>query len=97
MGFYTSPSFFAVLAVCILPAAALGLSGRSIRGWGMASTALFLALLFADDAGQLAAFLAFLAVAGAACAAVSRSWAQGRKSMPVYYSSLAATLAPLVC
>ena len=96
MGFYTSPSFFLLLAAAILPAAALGLSGRSLRGWGMAASCLFVALLFAGDACQLAAFLAFLAVAGAACACTLRSWRSGAKSMRVYRAALAATLAPLV-
>ena len=59
MGFYTSPSFFAMLAVAVVPAAVLGLLGRSIRGYGMLASVVFLAFLFAGSPAELAAFALF--------------------------------------
>ena len=38
MSFYTSPSFFVLLAISIIPAAVLGFTGRRIRPYGMAAT-----------------------------------------------------------
>ena len=49
MSFYTSPSFFVLLAISIIPAAVLGFTGRRIRPYGMAATIVFVALLFSDD------------------------------------------------
>lgn len=98
MGFYTSPSFFLTLAVLVVPAAALGLTGRRIKPYGMVASCAMLALLFAGDPRGLAAFAVFLAAASASAYAVWRSWVRpgGSKSLAVYRASLAATVAPLV-
>ena len=98
MGFYTSPSFFLALAVLVVPAAALGLTGRRIKPYGMAASCAMLALLFAGDPRGLAAFAVFLAAASASAYAVWRSWVRpgGSKSLAVYRASLAATVSPLV-
>ena len=97
MGFYTSPSFFAMLAVAIVPAAVLGLLGRSIRGYGMLASVVFLAFLFSGSPAEFAAFALFLAAAGLAEFIVLRTFAHGGKSVPLYLFALALTLAPLLC
>ncbi len=97
MGFYTSPSFFAMLAVAVVPAAVLGLLGRSIRGYGMMASVVFLAFLFAGSPAEFAAFALFLAAAGLAEFIVLRTFAHGGKSVPLYLFALALTLAPLLC
>ena len=97
MGFYTSPSFFALLAVAVVPAAVLGLLGRSIRGYGMLASVVFLAFLFSGSPAEFAAFALFLAAAGLAEFVTLRTFAHGEKSVPLYLFALALTLAPLVC
>ena len=97
MGFYTSPSFFALLAVAVVPAAVLGLLGRSIRGYGMLASVAFLAFLFSGSPAEFAAFALFLAAAGLAEFITLRTFAHGEKSVPLYLFALALTLAPLVC
>lgn len=98
MGFYTSPSFFIALAAVSAPAVALGLAGRSVRGYGMVASWAMLALLFAGDPRGACAFALFVAAASVATYAVWRSWARegGNRSMAVYRLALAACLAPLV-
>ncbi|RDB55237.1 D-alanyl-lipoteichoic acid biosynthesis protein DltB [Paraeggerthella hongkongensis] len=96
MGFYTSPSFFILLAISIVPAAMLGFSGRRIRPYGMAITTLFVVLLFADDVKQLAMFGIFLLVAASATFITQHNWTKGKKSIAVYRTCLAATIAPLI-
>ena len=49
LSFYTDPAFFIILAVIAIPAVALGALGRSLKGYGMAVSALFLVLLFAGS------------------------------------------------
>ena len=96
MSFYTSPSFFVLLAISIIPAAVLGFTGRRIRPYGMAATIAFVALLFSDDVKQLAMFGVFLLIATSAAFLTQRSWTKGKKSLALYRMCLAATIAPLV-
>ena len=96
MSFYTSPSFFVLLAISIIPAAVLGFTGRRIRPYGMAATIVFVALLFSDDVKQLAMFGVFLLIATSAAFHTQRSWTKGKKSLALYRMCLAATIAPLV-
>lgn len=96
MSFYTSPSFFVLLTISIIPAAVLGFTGRRIRPYGMAATIVFVALLFSDDVKQLAMFGVFLLIATSAAFLTQRSWTKGKKSLALYRMCLAATIAPLV-
>jgi len=96
MSFYTSPSFFVLLAISIIPAAVLGFTGRRIRPYGMAATIVFVALLFSDDVKPLAMFGVFLLIATSAAFLTQRSWTKGKKSLALYRMCLAATIAPLV-
>lgn len=96
MGFYTSPSFFLALAVLVVPAAVLGLAERRIAPYGFAASCLMLVFLFSGTVQALAAFVAFLLVAGIATYATWCSFTQGAKSLAVYRVALAATVAPLV-
>lgn len=96
MSFYTSPSFFVLLAISIIPAAVLGFTGRRIRPYGMAATIVFVALLFSDDVKQLAMFGVFLLIATSAAFLTQRSWTKGKKSLALYRMCLTATIAPLV-
>lgn len=96
MSFYTSPSFFVLLAISIIPAAVLGFTGRRIRPYGMAATIVFVALLLSDDVKQLAMFGVFLLIATSAAFLTQRSWTKGKKSLALYRMCLAATIAPLV-
>lgn len=96
MTFYASPAFFVALVALVIPAAVLGLSGRPIKRYGMAASAVMLALLFSGSAAQLVAFLAFVLVSTAAMRLTLRSWRGGEGSVALYRACLAATLAPLV-
>lgn len=98
MGFYTSPSFFVACAGLAVPAAVLGLMGRSMRAYGMAASCLMVLLLFAGNPRGLVAFGVFLAIASGCAYAMHRSWCApgGGKSLAVYRTSLALTVAPLV-
>ncbi|WP_195420412.1 D-alanyl-lipoteichoic acid biosynthesis protein DltB [Collinsella sp. D33t1_170424_A12] len=96
MTFYTSASFFILLAALIVPAAAFGVWGRGLKCWGMAASAIMLAFLYSSSAVQAAAFGLFVAIATAGAFATLASWKRGAKSMAVYRISLACTLAPLV-
>ena len=96
LSFYSSATFFAALAVLIVPAAVLGLSGRSIRRYGMCASLVMLLLLFSRSLAQLAAFAAFVVVATSAFLITLKSWQSGEKSLVKYRICLAATLAPLV-
>ena len=96
MSFYTSPSFFVLLAISIIPAAVVGFPGRRIRPYGRAATIVFVALLFSDDVKQLAMFGVFLLIATSAAFLTQRSWTKGKKSLALYRMCLAATIAPLV-
>ena len=95
MGFYTSPSFFACLAVLAVPAAVLGLTGRSLRGYGFAASCAMLVLMFSASVEQLAFFVGYVALASAATWATYASFTRGGRSMAVYRASLALTIAPL--
>lgn len=95
MDFYTSPVFFGLLAVAIIPAIVLGLLEKPLRRWGMAVTIVFVLLLFCRSQMQFAAFLAFLAVQAACTAVVLRSWKSGKKNLIAYRVALAASIAPL--
>ncbi|HQF03960.1 MAG TPA: D-alanyl-lipoteichoic acid biosynthesis protein DltB [Phycicoccus sp.] len=57
---FGSLEFFLLLALMCLPALALGLAGRRIQWWGMASTVIVLGALLWDTPRQLALFLAFV-------------------------------------
>lgn len=96
MGFYSSPSFFLALAAAIVPAAALGLTGRPLKRYGMAASCIMLVLLFCTSAQALAAFALFCALATAGTFATLGSFTRGRKSLALYRVSLAATIAPLI-
>lgn len=96
MGFYTAPSFFLALAVLIVPAAVLGFTGRSIKGYGLLASCVMLACLFAGSLQGFAVFALFVAVASVSTYAVWRSWTRGAKSIAVYRVALCATIAPLV-
>lgn len=96
MGFYTSPSFFLLLALSIIPAAVLGFIGKRIRPYGMTVTVVFLFFLFSDDLGQFVAFAGFLLVSTVACFATLRNWQRGKRSLILYRICLAATILPLV-
>lgn len=96
MAFYSSASFFIALALAIVPAAALGLTGRRIKPYAMAASVVMLAFLYAGSAQALGAFLLFLAVSTAGYRLTLRSWTQGGRSLVLYRACLAATVAPLV-
>lgn len=59
--FYAEPAFFILVLAAAVPAVVLGARGKSLRGYGMAVTAVFVALLFAgswEGAGYFALFMA---------------------------------------
>lgn len=98
MGFYTSPSFFMASAFLVVPAAVLGLTGRSMRAYGMTASCLMMALLFTGNPQGLAALGVFLTIASLGAYAVHRSWCTegGAKSLAVYRAALLSTIVPLV-
>lgn len=96
MVFFTSASFFIVLAALVVPAAILGLAERPLRGYGFAASCTMLAFLFASDRAAACSFLLFVVLSCAGVFLTLGSWKRGARSMAVYGASLALTCAPLV-
>ncbi len=92
MTLFADPSFFVLLAVAVAGAAAIGLSGHTLRHYGLAVSVGFLACVFFKTPAQLAALLAFVAVARAAVLFLARDPKDKRR----YLVAVASTLAPLV-
>ena len=92
MTLFADPSFFVLLAVAVVPAAALGLSGHTLRHYGLAVSMAFLACVFFKTPAQLVGMIAFLALARLAVLVLARD----PKSTPRYAAAIAASLAPLV-
>lgn len=91
MTFYADPSFFALLAVCVVGAAFLGLREKSLKYYGMAASVVFLACLFCKDIPGLLVAVGFVAVA----TATSR-WLLAKPDSPMRFAvSMALTLIPL--
>lgn len=92
MTLFADPSFFVLLAAAVAPAAAIGLSGHTLRHYGLAVSVGFLTCVFFKTPVQLAALLGFLAVARASVLFLARNPKDRRR----YLVSVASTLAPLV-
>lgn len=92
MTLFADPSFFVLLAAAVAVAAPIGLSGHTLRHYGLAVSVGFLACVFFKTPAQLAALLGFLAVARASVLFLARNPRDRRR----YLVSVAATLAPLV-
>lgn len=92
MTLFADPSFFVLLAAAVAAAAAIGLSGHTLRHYGLAVSVGFLACVFFKTPAQLAALLCFLAVARASVLFLARNLKDRRR----YLVSVASTLAPLV-
>ena len=92
MKLFADPSFFVLLAAAVAAAAAIGLSGHTLRHYGLAVSVGFLACVFFKTLAQLAALLCFLAVARASVLFLARNPKDRRR----YLVSVASTLAPLV-
>lgn len=92
MTLFADPSFFVLLAAAVAPAAAIGLSGHTLRHYGLAVSVGFLTCVFFKTPVQLAALLCFLAVARASVLFLARNPKDRRR----YLVSVASTLAPLV-
>mgnify|MGYP002621908720 FL=1 len=92
MTLFADPSFFVLLAAAVAAAAAIGLSGHTLRHYGLAVSVGFLACVFLKTPAQLAALLGFLAVARASVLFLARNPKDRRR----YLVSVAATLSPLV-
>ncbi len=92
MSFYADPSFFVLLSVAVVGAAVLGLLEKPLKWYGLVASLFFVALLFMNDARQLACFVLFLASSAAGCALIMRT----PKSKWSFRIALAFTLYPLV-
>ena len=92
MTLFADPSFFVLLAAATAVAAVIGLSGHTLRHYGLAVSVGFLVCVFFKTPAQLAALLGFLAVARASVLFLARNPKDRRR----YLVSVAATLAPLV-
>ena len=92
MTLFADPSFFVLLAAATAVAAVIGLSGHTLRHYGLAVSVGFLACVFFKTPAQLAALLGFLAVARASVLFLARNPKDRRR----YLVSVAATLVPLV-
>ena len=92
MKLFADPSFFVLLAAAVAAAAAIGLSGHTLRHYGLAVSVGFLACVFFKTLAQLAALLCFLAVARASVLFLARNPKDRRR----YLVSVASTLSPLV-
>lgn len=92
MTLFADPSFFVLLVPTVGVAAAIGLSGHTLRHYGLAASVAFLACVFFKTPGQLVALLAFLALSRIAVMQLARA----PKSRTRYAVAVLATLAPLV-
>lgn len=92
MTLFADPSFFVLLAAAVAVAAVIGLSGHTLRHYGLAVSVGFLACVFFKTPAQLAALLGFLAISRASVLFLARNPRDRRR----YLVSVAATLAPLV-
>ena len=92
MTLFADLSFFVLLAAAVAAAAAIGLSGHTLRHYGLAVSVGFLACVFFKTPVQLAALLGFLVVARASVLFLARNPKDRRR----YLVSVASTLAPLV-
>lgn len=92
MKLFADPSFSLLLAAAVAAAAAIGLSGHTLRHYGLAVSVGFLACVFFKTPVQLAALLGFLVVARASVLFLARNPKDRRR----YLVSVASTLAPLV-
>ncbi len=92
MTLFADLSFFVLLAAAVAAAAAIGLSGHTLRHYGLAVSVGFLACVFLKTPAQLAALLCFVAAARAAVLFLARNPKDRRR----YLVSVASTLAPLV-
>ena len=92
MTLFADPSFFVLLVPTVGVAAAIGLSGHTLRHYGLVASVAFLACVFFKTLGQLVALLAFLALSRIAVMQLARA----PKSRTRYAVAVLATLAPLV-
>lgn len=92
MTLFSDPSFFVLLSASIVPAAALGLAGRRLRGYGLAVSVAFVALALVGRPGQAVALLAFLLLERLALVWLGRDPADVRR----FLVAVALSLAPLV-
>ena len=92
MTLFADPSFFVLLVSTVGVAAAIGLSGHTLRHYGLAASVAFLTCVFFKTPGQLVALLAFLALSRIAVMQLARA----PKSRTRYAAAVLATLAPLV-
>ena len=97
LSFYTDPAFFIILAVIAIPAVALGALGRSLKGYGMAVSALFLVLLFAGSWEGTAFFALFVALGLATTYVTLALFRRNHPHRIAFYRiALAVMLVPLV-
>lgn len=92
MTLFADPSFFVLLAAAVAAAAAIGLSGHTLRHYGLAVSVGFLTCVFLKTPAQLVALLCFVAAARASVLFLARNPKDRRR----YLVSVAATLSPLV-
>ena len=92
MTLFADPSFFVLLAAAVAAAAVIGLSGHTLRHYGLAVSVGFLTCVFFKTPVQLAALLGFLVVARASVLFLARNPKDRRR----YLVSVASTLAPFV-
>ena len=96
MSFYADPVFFVLAAVAVIPAIVLGCRERSLFGYTLGVSAVFLVLLFFYDLVQGAAFVFFLVLVTVLFCWVQRLFARGAEhAVALYRVALAATIAPL--
>jgi membrane protein involved in D-alanine export len=103
MNFYLDPAFFVLLVPIVAVAVVLGVTGRSLRGWGCVASLAMLALMFGRDPAALAYAAAYLAGTVALAFGVLRLFrgADGSGENPhphavaLYRAALALQVAPL--
>ncbi|MBB3171220.1 D-alanyl-lipoteichoic acid biosynthesis protein DltB [Parvibacter caecicola] len=96
LNFYVDPAFYLILAVAVVPASILGLTGHRIKYYGLAASVVFLLLLFGETPEGIAAFVTFLCISCTVTFWVLRSWQRGQQSMLRYRLGIAFVVLPLV-
>ncbi|MBR3321082.1 MAG: D-alanyl-lipoteichoic acid biosynthesis protein DltB [Exiguobacterium sp.] len=96
MEFYTTPAFFVLLGISIVPAAILGLCERRVKYYGFAVSWVFILLLFSKDLYGFLSFLVFVGISILSFKVVLSSWQTGQCSIAKYRICLALTMLPLV-
>ena len=96
MSFFSGYQFFVYLIILLIPAAVIGLQGKSLRMYRMILTALFIYVIYRDTPEQLAYLLVY--AVGAVCLVKAYTLVRAKygKDRRLYALAAALSVVPLV-